>query len=134
MLRIISLVTIFGIVVTVPAWAQKPANKIQSITPAALTLADKAVAKPQTVVPAISPGELKATPEMWFYEQYMQQYQDPKMAVRAKAEFRADQRQRRLAAMQWFGLSNSRPHACTDPYHGDWSPGWTGIWTGTASS
>ena len=62
---------------------------------------------------------------MWFYEQYMRQYQDPKMAVRANAEFQADQRQRRLAAMHWFGMSNSRPKASCDPFHGDYSPGWS---------
>jgi hypothetical protein len=30
-----------------------------------------------------------------------------------------------LAAMQWFGFSNSRPQACPDPIHSDYSPGWT---------
>jgi hypothetical protein len=73
----------------------------------------------------VSPGELKATPEMWFYDQAMRQYKDPKMAVRAKAEFQAQQRMRRLESMKWFGLSNSRPRASSDPYHGDYSPGWT---------
>ena len=56
-----------------------------------------------------SPGELKATPEMWFYDQAMRQYKDPKMAVRAKAEFRASNGMRRLESMKWFGFSNSRP-------------------------
>ena len=72
----------------------------------------------------ISPGELTPTPEMWFYEQYQQQYQDPRQAVRQKAEFRAAQRMRRIAAMKWFGLSNQRPQASSDPWHGDWSPAW----------
>lgn len=57
----------------------------------------------------VSPGDLKTTPEMWFYEQAMRQYKDPKAAVRAKADFRDEQRQRRLESMKWFGLSNSRP-------------------------
>jgi hypothetical protein len=61
---------------------------------------------------------------MWFYEQAMRQYQDPKVAVREAAAFRADQRRRRIAAMQWFGLSNSRPQASSDPIHSDYSPGW----------
>jgi hypothetical protein len=73
----------------------------------------------------VSPGELKATPEMWFYDQALRQYKDPKMAVRASAEFRAEQRMRRLASMRWFGFSNSRPSASSDPYHGDYSPKWT---------
>jgi hypothetical protein len=73
---------------------------------------------------AVSPGELKPTPEMWFYDQAMRQYKDPKMAVRANAEFRADQRLRRLESMKWFGFSNSRPTCSGDPVHGDYSPGW----------
>ncbi|MFW5693174.1 MAG: hypothetical protein ACOCWL_03065 [Thermoguttaceae bacterium] len=85
----------------------------------------------------IAVGELQPTPEMWFYEQYQQQYHDPAVAVRQKAEQRAAQRQNRLAAMRWFGLSNSRPQAGSDPFHGDYSPKWTsnnlhypGRWTG----
>ena len=72
----------------------------------------------------ISSGELKATPDMWFYEQALRQYQDPKMAVRAKAEIRSRQRMHRIAAMKWFGFSNSRPRASSDPFHNDYSPGW----------
>jgi hypothetical protein len=74
---------------------------------------------------AISPGEVAATPEMWFYQQYMRQYQDPKAAVRKQAEFRADQRQRRIAALKWFGYSNQRPRVACDPIHGDYAPHWT---------
>ncbi|MCE5266610.1 MAG: hypothetical protein LLG00_01820 [Planctomycetaceae bacterium] len=72
----------------------------------------------------ISSGQLKPTPEMWFYDQAARQYRDPKMAVRAKAEFRNEQRMRRLESMKWFGMSNSRPQATSDPYHGDYSPRW----------
>jgi len=74
--------------------------------------------------PTLSPGELKATPEMWFYEQSLRQYLDPKMAVRAKAEFQTEQRQRRLAARRWFGFSNARPRMSSDPYHWNQSPCW----------
>ncbi len=72
----------------------------------------------------VSPGELKSTPEMWFYDQAMRQYKDPKTAVRAKADFRDEQRQRRLESMKWFGFSNSRPRASSDPFHNDYAPGW----------
>jgi hypothetical protein len=78
----------------------------------------------QGLASAVSPGELKATPEMWFYDQYMRQYKDPKMAVRARAEYRADQRLRRLESMHWFGFSNTRPQASSDPFNGDYSPHW----------
>lgn len=72
----------------------------------------------------ISPGELTPTPEMWFYQQYRLDYADPELAVRKRAEFRAKQRQHRLSAMKWFGLSNQRPQASSDPFHGTWSPVW----------
>ena len=62
--------------------------------------------------------------EMWFYDQAARQYRDPKLAVRAKAEFRTEQRLRRIESMKWFGMSNARPQANSDPYHGDYSPRW----------
>ena len=80
----------------------------------------------QVSAPTLSPGELQATPEMWFYEQAVRRYDDPKNAVRANAEFRARQRSRRLAALRWFGFSNSRPRANPDPVHGSYSPRWVG--------
>ena len=74
----------------------------------------------------LSPGEVAATPEMWFYEQERLRYADPRQAVRAQAEYRALQRSRRLAALKWFGLSNSRPIANSDPFHTTYSPRWVG--------
>jgi hypothetical protein len=73
-----------------------------------------------------SVGEVQPTPEMWFYERYVNQYQDPKLAVRQKAEDRAAQRRGRIAARRWFGFSNIRPTAGTDFVHGDPAPGWSG--------
>lgn len=93
---------------------------------AAPVRAEKPIATGVGLGSVVSPGELKATPDMWFYDQAMRQYKDPQMAVRAKADFRAEQRQRRLESMKWFGLSNSRPRASSDPFHGDYSPGWVG--------
>jgi hypothetical protein len=74
----------------------------------------------------ISPGEVTATPEMWFYEQERLRYADPKQTVRARAEYRAAQRSRRLAALKWFGFSNSRPIVNSDPFHSTYSPRWVG--------
>jgi hypothetical protein len=73
----------------------------------------------------ISAGELTPTPDMWFYEQYLRQQQDPSFAVRQKAEFRSNQRQDRIAARRWFGFSNLRPTAGTELIHGDAGPRWT---------
>ena len=64
-------------------------------------------------------------PELWFYTQEMRRRDDPKEAVRRKAEFRTAQRQRRIAAREWFGYSNSRPVANLDPWDTSHSPHWT---------
>lgn len=90
----------------VPAWAERPDTDYRGFTG------------------TISAGQVTPTPDMWFYEQYMHQYLDPKMTVRRNAESRALQREARLAAIRWFGLSNSRPRASSDPIHGDYSPYW----------
>lgn len=113
MKRLTFALSALSLLVAVPAMAQR-------VTPPA----SKPAQQPVTL--GISPGEVAATPEMWFYQQQLQQYQDPKMAVRAKAEMRAAARMRRMTALKWFGFSNQRPTAGVDPYHGDYSPSWTG--------
>ena len=90
-----------------------------------LLISASAFAQETGIQVGISPGDVGPTPEMWFYEKYQQDYLDPKMQVRKNAEFRGAQRRARLAAMQWFGFSNSRPRVGTDPYHGDYAPCWT---------
>jgi hypothetical protein len=72
------------------------------------------------------PSSGPVTPEMWLYMQEYQRYQQPKEAVRRKAELRAAQRQRRLEAQRWFGMSNLRPLANPLPYFGSYSPAWIG--------
>jgi hypothetical protein len=66
------------------------------------------------------------TPELWVYSQEQRRHDDPAFAVRRKAEFKADQRQARLAAQKWYGLSNSRPEASPIPFMGQYSPSWVG--------
>jgi hypothetical protein len=72
----------------------------------------------QPVAAAMNPSfsELKPTESMWFYEQERLEHSNPKNAVRANAEYLADQRRRRLAAMEWFGYSNARPTSVVTPY------------------
>jgi hypothetical protein len=109
MKRLAILPILFLLLSTMPARAEKPlSNGLGANGTNAL----------------LSPGDVKATPEMWFYDQAMREYKDPQMAVRAKADLRAQSRQHRLESMKWFGLSNTRPRACSDPYHADYSPGW----------
>ena len=68
---------------------------------------------------------LETTPEMWFYQQSMRLYEDPKVAVRRKAEFAAAQRQQRLATQKWYGISNARPTVNATPWGSLYSPTWT---------
>ncbi len=94
------------------AWAQQPT-----------------VAKPKPTVTteATSVGQVAPTPEMWFYDQELRQRYSPELAVRRKAEFETDQRMRRMAAREWFGIDNSRPIANPTPHiGGSYSPMWTG--------
>ncbi len=92
-----------------------------------------------SVVPSVtlSSAELTPTPEMWFYEQRLREYMDPKLAVRRAAQQRSAQRRARMAARKWFGYSNLRPVAGPDPYNSNYSPGWGGnnslypyLWSG----
>jgi hypothetical protein len=67
-----------------------------------------------------------ATPEMWYYSQELRRHDDPKQAVRRRAEFAAEQRALRLAAMKWYGFSNARPTVSQIPTMGVYSPSWVG--------
>jgi hypothetical protein len=70
--------------------------------------------------------QISLTPEMLVYLQALRRHDDPKQAVRRKAEMKAAQRRARLAAMEWFGYSNQRPQASPTPFTGTYSPVWTG--------
>jgi hypothetical protein len=69
-------------------------------------------------------GQTAATPEMWLYQQERDRYDNPREAVRRKAESRAAQRGDRLAAMKWYGQSNSRPLVSVTPYCDAYGAGW----------
>lgn len=76
--------------------------------------------------PSISMGELTPTPSMWFYQQQMDNYLNPALAVRRAAEQRAAARDARIEARKWFGYSNARPVASHTPFT-NWSgPQWAG--------
>jgi len=77
-----------------------------------------------------SPGQqtnvtVTQTPEMVFYQQERERYEDPKMMVRRRAELKGQQRAERLASQKWFGISNSRPTvSCTPGIGGSYAPYW----------
>jgi len=80
----------------------------------------------ETVVaePAVS---TRLTPELWLYEQERTRMDDPAQAVRRKAEIRGMQRSERLAALKWYGMSNTRPqYTNVNPALGGFgTPTWT---------
>ncbi|NLE39390.1 MAG: hypothetical protein GX621_15320, partial [Pirellulaceae bacterium] len=92
------------------------------------TIAQDKSSTDSAVVPnvALSSGQVAPTPEMWFYEQQMREYLDPKLSLRRVIEQRSAERRARLAAMKWYGYSNLRPVAGPDPYNSEYSPSWGG--------
>jgi hypothetical protein len=64
------------------------------------------------------------SPEMWYYQQQVERYDDPKQAIRRNAEFQAQQRMARLEAMRWYGYSVARPTASPTPFTSKSSAGW----------
>ncbi|MGD9722386.1 MAG: hypothetical protein AB7O59_12855 [Pirellulales bacterium] len=69
-------------------------------------------------------GVVTPTPEMWLYEQQTRRRDDVQLAIRRRAEVRAQHRQDRIAAAAWFGMSNSRPTAQPIPIYTGYSPWW----------
>ena len=62
--------------------------------------------------------------EMWYYQQMRRDYDDPRVALRAKAAEKAAQRRARIASRKWYGVSNSRPTVSVDPLHMNYSHTW----------
>ncbi|NIL98346.1 MAG: hypothetical protein GTO62_14755 [Planctomycetales bacterium] len=80
----------------------------------------------------VSLSEVQPTPEMWFYVQERRRHDDPRTAVRRKAEYRAQQRQQRIAAMKAFGESKQRPRVEHSVFYSLFTTrndgGWPVIW------
>jgi hypothetical protein len=118
MKKTVSTLVVLTLLAAAPALAQgtKPTRTAPVAPPLAPPLAPPPAIMQDVPpsVPAVS-SEVRATPEMWFYEQYMKEYKNPRNAVRANAEFDFQQRSNRLATMRWFGYSNSRPRIGADP-------------------
>lgn len=82
--------------------------------------------------------QVQQTEDMWFYLQELRRYNDPRMAIRRREALKARQRRQRIAAMKWYGYSQSRPTANPMPLTGYYSPMWAGngsdpyLWIGNA--
>lgn len=75
--------------------------------------------------PAAKAQDRQLTPEMYRYLSDLQRYGGPTDLTRQRAQLKAQQRQERMAAMKWYGMSNSRPIASPTPFMGTYSPGWS---------
>lgn len=75
-----------------------------------------------------SPSDISMStdPEIWLYLHEQRRNDDPKILVRRKAEQQAAERMARIAAMKWYGYSNSRPRAEVTPFMSYYSPAWDG--------
>ena len=119
MTKLISAAACGLLLAAVPAFAQPPRASQRLAAPQGRKAAeqDKALS-----LNGLSMSEM--TPEMWLYMQEMHRHDDPKTAVRRKAEYRTAQRERRIAAREWFGYSNARPTVNPDPLHAGYSAHW----------
>jgi hypothetical protein len=85
------------------------------------------------VVPATkAKNTVELTPEMHRYLVDLQRQSAPVELHRQRAQLKAQQRGERLAALKWYGMSNSRPTAGVTPFVGmQYSPRWLGnTWAG----
>jgi hypothetical protein len=60
--------------------------------------------------------------ESWYRQSTYQP--NPRAIVHERAFYRANQRQARLAAMNWYGMYNARPTAAPTPFTSLYSPVW----------
>jgi hypothetical protein len=74
-----------------------------------------------------APDDVHVTPEMWMYLHQYRRHQDPKEAIREKAEFRSDQRRSRLASQRWYGYTKTRPTSNAVPYFSSYGTQWVGL-------
>jgi hypothetical protein len=111
---------------------ENPYRSVEDVAQAtkpATTLAPPVVRRTETrqpTPPVVVSNGPTVPPEMWLYSEEIRRHDDPAQAVRRKAELRGAQRMSRIAAMKWFGFSNSRPQASPVPMMGEYSPAWIG--------
>jgi hypothetical protein len=61
--------------------------------------------------------------QSWYREQSSAKA-DSLAIIQQKAQIRAEQRNSRMASMQWYGMSNSRPQGAVTPFTSRYSPVW----------
>src|SRR5690606_39189677 len=73
-----------------------------------------------------SAGEPSAfeSSEERYYDSSQYAKPTPQEIIQYKAQIRAQQRMTRMASMEWYGMSASRPRASVTPFPGLYSPVW----------
>jgi hypothetical protein len=62
--------------------------------------------------------------QTWYRQPESSYRQDTRAIIQQKAQVRAAQRTARIASMNWYGMSNSRPTAASTPFTSMYSPVW----------
>jgi hypothetical protein len=75
-------------------------------------------------VPGQTAHSESASDNWYDYDQQPQYRPNPTAIIQQKAQYRAMQRQARIASMQWYGMSNARPTAAATPFCSMYSPAW----------
>lgn len=91
-----------------------------------LLMAQDGTRRNQAIESQPSMDQVVPTEGMWYYIQELRRRDDPREAIRKRAELKSAQRQQRLAAQKWFGWSQGRPSASPTPTMGVYSPTWVG--------
>jgi hypothetical protein len=73
----------------------------------------------------VRPARAEQTDVSWYeYDEQAEYRPNARAIVMQRAMLRAEQRQNRMAAMKWYGMSNSRPTAAATPFCSVYSPVW----------
>jgi hypothetical protein len=130
----ILLALIWGGSIPTLAWAQQKPTlpPPASVLPPPVSKPSPGPPSPPVLPPTdlpkpTQPGSVVPAPEMtpYPYPGAERPIVDAKTLIQQRAAQEAAARNRRLAALRWFGYSNSRPVAGVDCIHGDYSPSWT---------
>jgi len=124
MLRPSFMTVILALTLGGPGWSQDPQNL--DAPQAVGEEADSARPGREPLWSSPQQQEPSMASDLWLYLHEERRHDDPKQAIRRKAEAKAAERGQRLAAMQWYGLSNQRPNASSVPFMGTYSPSWVG--------
>lgn len=125
MKRLLAFSFLASLVFSTAAFAQEE-SEVKEPAPVDVQSEARPVARESATekLPELNPSQV--TPELYLYMQELRRHDDPKQAVRRKAEARSAARDARIAAMKWYGMSNSRPQVNPVPFMGTYSPTWVG--------